>query len=211
MRSRVVTELAALWALRAEFAAEDTAHDEEQLQAHREDRKPKDDRRTPTKGRKAATDQIVARVWAGVIVLAEVVDAVQTHIREHATELLDERRLRLDPAAVKRQEAARLLEEARVDEWLIAQNAMWVRKAIGPQSHGAQPAPVPELPPKNWSEEPVERALKIPFHEVEDGPPMVAHIDNPANQVSEPGEEATPVGGDPTGLVSALDEPGAHS
>lgn len=166
VRSQVQAALESLAVLDAGYLEEDQAHAQELRQAQREGRADDvADTRTPPDARQTHRAAVEDRLWAGVIVLGEVVDQVFEHILETAPTMLDELRGRLGSATEKKREAEKLLDEARTEEWHVAQQARWVRQHIGDRSFGAQPTPEPSLPPAQFSEAQLERALKIPWHQ----------------------------------------------
>ena len=111
------------------------------------------DGRTPGEQRQAERAAIEERLWAGVIVLAEVTDAVIELVREREDDWLADLRVRLEPAREKRREAERLLAEAKAEEWRIHRLGQWLQITSEDGAFGRQPAPDLESPPERFSAE----------------------------------------------------------
>jgi hypothetical protein len=217
IRSQLAGELDELAALDAQARVEDKQHGQKLLQAHRDGRPPAEveDQRTPAGQREAERAEVAERRDAGIVVLGEVVTRVFAYFKAHEPELLAELRQQREPAVEKRRQAEQALAEARIEEWHIYALGMWVQRQTD-RVHGAQPAPAPSEPPAMFSKELLDRALERPFHRQEE--PMVPWGPSQPDQVADPtdlpeGNEpdpALPVG-DPTGVVSGLEETGARS
>jgi hypothetical protein len=206
IRDQIVAELWSLETLLASFHEEDRAHDRELGQAHRDgDPMSVEDCRTPKEQRLAERAEVEERLWNGVIVLAEVVEAVIEWVREHEEELLADRRSKLEPALEKEREANRLRAEARIEMWRLAQYGPYIRKLADDGPFGRQPAPAPAEPPAQFDADQARRMLKRPWHQEQpgigdDGQPVVSWLDQPNDDV-----EPLPVD-DETGVVSELEE-----
>ena len=82
VRDQVAVELAALDAVNGRFREEDRQHERQLRQAHRDSRPGSvKDARTPREQRQAESAAIEERLWAGVMVLGEVVQ--ESPPREH--------------------------------------------------------------------------------------------------------------------------------
>ena len=165
VRNQIAAELAALDAVNARFRDEDRQHERQLRQAQR-DGTPKavEDRRTPPEQRQAERAEINERLWAGVIVLGEIVAAVIELVRESEDDWLADLRGQLEPAREKRREAERLLAEAKADEWQLHRLGQWVQITSEDGALGRQPAPTPSEPPAQFSAELLRSSLEVPWH-----------------------------------------------
>ncbi len=207
VRSQVAAELTALEALDQRFREEDKQHEHKLCQAHRDgDPASVEDRRTPSEQREGEREAIEERLWAGVIVFAEIVDQVVALSREREDSWLADLRSQLGPAREKRAEAQRLLEEAKAEEWALHRRGQWVQITADDGPLGRQPAPTPEPPPKQFSAEVASSMLERPWHKRrkhDEEEPMTSwqHSRQPAD-----GDDLEPVDGDETGQISELVE-----
>jgi hypothetical protein len=117
VREQVAAEQAALKAIDARFRDEDRQHELGLRQAHRDGHPDSvEDQRTPPEQRRAQRAEVYERLSAGIIVFAEVAEAVIELVRDREDDLLADLRARLEPAREKRREAERLVAEAKTEE-----------------------------------------------------------------------------------------------
>lgn len=165
VRGQVVAELTALEAVESRFRAEDEQHEQQLRQAHRDGRPGSvEDRRTPPDQRQAERAAVEERLWAGVVVLAEVTDSVIGLVREREDHWLADLRGQLEPAREKRREAQRLSDEARREEWVLHQLGGWLQNLANDGPFGRQPHPTPSPPPAQFSAEIAAGMLERQWH-----------------------------------------------
>jgi hypothetical protein len=210
-RDRVIAAGDAVAALEERHRAEDTDYEKALRQAHRDPQAPPvEDRRTPPEQREAEHVKARESYWAAVWVLGERVDAIHSYFRDHeADELLAELRDRRTPLEEYQREARRVLREADVALWGLAQLGQWIQRV----SDGVpQPAPVPSTPPPMFNEQMLDRALERPWHKRHPEELPVSWQEQSEQDVlppvvdDQPEPPEDPDGdGDPTGVVSALE------
>jgi hypothetical protein len=210
VRDQVAAELDGLEDLGARFREEDKQHDRELRQAQR-DGSPEavEDRRTPPEERQAERAAIEERLWAGVMVIGEIADAVIELVREREDDWLAELRMRLEPAREKRREAERLLAEAKAEEWRIHELGQWLQITSEDGAFGRQPAPDFEPPPERFSADMMQASLEVPWHRERPWKGELPKSPRSWQDISaeSAGDDVEPLDADDeTGLVSALDE-----
>jgi hypothetical protein len=164
LRRQVVAELQARSELARGFQREDDEREAALRLAARNGSPPPEDKRTSPEERAAKLAAIEQRLWATVHVLADVADTVIETLREQESDLLAALRHQLKPAEERRREAARLLAEARAEEFQLHKLGQWIQKTADDEAFGRQPAPVPGLVPPSVSSDVLKNSLERPWH-----------------------------------------------
>jgi hypothetical protein len=197
VRGQVVAELTALGALSERFAAEDREHDLALRQAQRQGTPDvMEDRRTSGDQRQAELEAIEERLWAGVVVLSEIVEQAIEWVREHEADLLAERRAELVSLVDDEREAREALGQARIKMWQLARFGPYLINLADDGAFGRQPVPAPAPPPAQFDAQRAHRMLE-------------RHWSAPQAGM---GDDGQPLAGeDETGVVSELVETGAEA
>jgi hypothetical protein len=174
-------------------------------------------------------------LWSGVLVLAEVTDAVIALVRENEDAWLADLRQRLEPAREKRREAERLVQEAKAEEWRLHGMGNWLQVTSQDGPLGRQPAPTLDQEiPERFSADVLRSSLERPWHRQRpwkegegeealrswqeiseerrerDRDQVDVRVDAGDGDDADRGVGADELGpGDPTGVVSELDEDAA--
>jgi hypothetical protein len=167
LRAQVAAEVHALENLVRKFSREDSEHNKRLREAQRAGTVDSvEDRRTPAEQRAAERGLIEERLWAGVHVFAEHAERIIETVREHEDEWLADLRSRLGPAQEKRHEAARLLAEAKAEEFRLYQLGGWLQTTADDQGFGRQPAPALGPIPEKVSRLVFQDKLERPWHKL---------------------------------------------
>jgi hypothetical protein len=194
---------------RRNVPTEDRQHDGQLRRAQREGRPESvEDRRTPRAQRHAERAAVEERLWAGVVVLGEVAEALIELVREREDDWLADLRARLEPQRERRRELENKLAELRALEWQTHQLGQWVQKTSEDGAFGREPAPVPSAPPGVFSAELLRSSLEVPWHRDR---PWKGEGEEPPRSWQAQSEEAavedaSRAPGDPTGQVSEIEE-----
>jgi hypothetical protein len=209
VRDQVVAELTALGALARRFDAEKQQHDNKLRQAQRDGRpEAVEDNRTPLEQHQAERAAVEERLWAGVIVLAEVAEKVIGLVREHQHELLAERRSGVAALAEEERQALDAVAQARSKMWELAQYGPYIKNLADDGAFGRQPVPVRAQPPAQFDADRARRMLERHWSKPkpwlgDDGQPIRSWLEQ-----SEDSDVESLKAEDETGAVSELVETG---
>jgi hypothetical protein len=209
IRGQVVAELEALVALHVRFREEDEQHKSKLRQAQRAGTVDAvDDDRTPLDQQQAERAAVEDRLWAGVSILAEVVEKAIQWVREHESELLAERLSGVAALEEEERQARDALARARSKMWELAQYGPYVKNLADDGPFGRQPVPVPAAPPAQFDAVQARRMLERHWSKPQpgigdDGQPIRSWIETDEDRDVESLASA-----DETGAVSELIETG---
>jgi hypothetical protein len=189
VRAQVKGDADALTALIAKWRREDRQHALALEKAIRLRHDPPDDTRTGLDQRAAERDDLERSMWAGVRVLAEVVDRARALLVEHEAEwLVDVGRSRVEMEEAVR-EAERRLHEAKAKAWQGVRMGRWLKNEVEGGPFSGQPAPVGEDPmPPDFDPAQHSDAFERRYYEVERRRPVERHDDPLGVDVLDEGE-----------------------
>jgi hypothetical protein len=142
--------------LRRKYAMEDRGHDLAARAAIRAGQSPPPDETTPAGERYAEVERAAAPLWPLVVVLSEVVLEAEAALKAAEPQLLGELGEELNAATAKRQEAQRLVDEARREEWQISRTATWIHNVVDGRAFSHQPRPRLCDPPPSFDGEDID-------------------------------------------------------
>lgn len=194
LRSSLGRRIEALVAQRRVYRVEDAEHQAhiERVARIIEDAAPAtEDARTPTAEREQTLAALHAEAWASAIALADELSDVISLVRHNERGWLADLQGRLPAVRHKQAEAARLLEQAELEERRLAGIGRWVMAFADDTALGVAPPVEPQVVPGARGHAPAEASLQRPYTRGADWNEGEGVAERPMRRQPTPSDEPT--------------------